>query len=46
MVLKFTTRIQDGENTLNFSSPEDIEKIADKYMLIKTGGTDCHTQLF
>lgn len=31
---------------IKFSSPEDIEKIADKYMLIKTGGTDCHTQLF
>ena len=27
---------------IKFSSPEDIEKIADKYNLIKTGGTDCH----
>ncbi len=29
---------------IKFSSPEDIEKIADKYNLIKTGGTDCHSQ--
>ncbi len=27
---------------IKFSCPEDIEKIADKYNLIKTGGTDCH----
>jgi len=27
---------------IKFSSPDDIEKIADKYNLIKTGGTDCH----
>lgn len=27
---------------IKFSSPEDIENIADKYNLIKTGGTDCH----
>lgn len=27
---------------IKFSSPEDIEKIANKYNLIKTGGTDCH----
>lgn len=28
---------------IKFSSPDDIEKIADKYNLIKTGGTDCHS---
>lgn len=28
---------------LKFSSPEDIVRIADKYNLIKTGGTDCHS---
>lgn len=27
---------------IKFSNPEDIEKIADKYNLIKTGGTDYH----
>lgn len=27
---------------IKFSSPEDIENIANKYNLIKTGGTDCH----
>ena len=27
---------------IKFSSPEDIERIADKYNLTKTGGTDCH----
>lgn len=27
---------------IKFSNPENIEKIADKYNLIKTGGTDCH----
>ena len=27
---------------IKFSTPEQIEKLADKYELIKTGGTDCH----
>ncbi|MCM1338535.1 MAG: PHP domain-containing protein [Muribaculaceae bacterium] len=27
---------------IKFSNPEQIEEIADKYKLIKTGGTDCH----
>ena len=27
---------------IKFSNPNEIEKIADKYNLIKTGGTDCH----
>ena len=27
---------------MRFASVEKIEKIADKYNLIKTGGTDCH----
>lgn len=27
---------------IKFSSPSQVEKIADKYGLIKTGGTDCH----
>lgn len=27
---------------IKFSNPEDIDKIADKYNLIKTGGTDFH----
>lgn len=27
---------------LKFSSPDKVGKIADKYGLIKTGGTDCH----
>lgn len=27
---------------IKFSNPEQIEPIADKYNLIKTGGTDCH----
>lgn len=27
---------------IKFSNPDQIEKIADKYGLIKTGGTDCH----
>lgn len=27
---------------LKFSNPANIEAIADKYNLIKTGGTDCH----
>ena len=31
---------------IKFSSPESIEKIADKYNLLKTGGTDCHTKEF
>lgn len=29
---------------IKFSSPDCIEKIADKYHLIKTGGTDCHEE--
>ncbi len=29
---------------IKFSNPEGIEKIADKYHLIKTGGTDCHEE--
>ena len=29
---------------IKFSSPEEVEKIADKYKLIKTGGTDCHSK--
>lgn len=29
---------------LKFSNPEQVEKIADKYNLIKTGGTDCHAR--
>ena len=29
---------------IKFSTPEDIEKIANKYHLIKTGGTDCHSK--
>ena len=29
---------------IKFSSPDNIEKIADKYHLIKTGGTDCHEE--
>ena len=28
---------------LKFCSPENIEGLADKYNLIKTGGTDCHS---
>ena len=28
---------------IKFSTPEDIEKLANKYHLIKTGGTDCHS---
>lgn len=31
---------------IKFSSPDDIERIADKYSLIKTGGTDCHSKTF
>jgi len=27
---------------IKFSNPNDLEAIADKYNLIKTGGTDCH----
>lgn len=27
---------------IKFSNPDCIERIADKYSLIKTGGTDCH----
>jgi len=30
---------------VKFSNPDDIEKIADKYSLIKTGGTDCHSKV-
>ncbi len=30
---------------LKFSHPDTIEKLADKYNLIKTGGTDCHTMI-
>lgn len=29
---------------IKFSNPENLEKIADKYGLIKTGGTDCHSR--
>jgi len=29
---------------LKFSNPDQVEKIADKYNLIKTGGTDCHSK--
>lgn len=29
---------------IKFSNPNDIETIADKYNLIKTGGTDCHSK--
>ncbi len=29
---------------IRFSNPNSIEVIADKYNLIKTGGTDCHTK--
>lgn len=31
---------------IKFSSPDDLERIADKYSLIKTGGTDCHSKTF
>ena len=27
---------------IKFSNPDKLEAIADKYNLIKTGGTDCH----
>ena len=27
---------------IKFSNPDDIEAVADKFNLIKTGGTDCH----
>ena len=27
---------------IKFSNPNTLEAIADKYNLIKTGGTDCH----
>ena len=30
---------------LKFSHPDTIEKLADRYNLIKTGGTDCHTKV-
>ena len=30
---------------VKFHSRHTVEKIADKYMLIKTGGTDCHKKL-
>lgn len=29
---------------IKFSNPEQVAKIADKYGLIKTGGTDCHSE--
>lgn len=29
---------------IKFSTPDYVEKIADKYNLIKTGGTDCHSK--
>ncbi len=29
---------------IKFSNPEQVEKIADKFHLIKTGGTDCHSK--
>ena len=29
---------------IKFSSPDCVEKIADKYNLLKTGGTDCHNK--
>lgn len=29
---------------IKFSNPNDLEAIADKYNLIKTGGTDCHSK--
>ena len=28
---------------IKFSSPDNVERIADKYNLLKTGGTDCHS---
>ena len=31
---------------IKFSSPDCVEEIADKYNLIKTGGTDCHSKDF
>ncbi|MBD5402058.1 PHP domain-containing protein [bacterium] len=30
---------------IKFSNPNQIEKLADKYNLIKTGGTDCHSSV-
>lgn len=30
---------------IKFSNPDNIEKFADKYNLIKTGGTDCHSKI-
>ena len=30
---------------LKFSNPKNIEEIANKYNLIKTGGTDCHSEV-
>ena len=30
---------------LKFNTVKNVERIADKYELIKTGGTDCHTNL-
>lgn len=29
---------------IKFSNPSTVEKLADKYNLIKTGGTDCHNE--
>lgn len=30
---------------IKFSNPDKLEQIADKYHLIKTGGTDCHSEI-
>lgn len=30
---------------IKFSNPEKLEEIANKYHLIKTGGTDCHSKI-
>lgn len=30
---------------IKFSNPDNIEQLADKYNLIKTGGTDCHSKI-
>ena len=29
---------------IKFSSPDSVEKIAEKYHLLKTGGTDLHSE--
>jgi len=31
---------------IRFSHPDDVEKIANKYHLLKTGGTDLHEKFF